>query len=491
MHAADAALLTVEEMARADRAAAARGVPTLALMEAAGHAVALAVRRRFRRRPVLVACGPGNNGGDGFVAARRLAARGWPVTVALLGDADRLTGDARAMFERWRGPVVPLHAALLESAPLVIDALFGAGLSRDLEGPARDVVEAVNARGLDCVAVDVPSGVDGNTGQVRGAAPRCRLTVTFFRRKPGHVLYPGRGLCGEQVVADIGIPDAVLGEEVTPSVFLNGPSLWTLPTPRPEDHKYRRGHAVVVGGGHMTGAGRLAARGARRIGAGMLTVACPDVARPVYQMDAPGNIVTAVEGAADLAEMLRDERYNAVLLGSGGGRGALLGSMVLAALETGRAVVLDADALTGFADDPAALFDGITGPTVLTPHAGEFARLFPDLEGDRLMKARAAAQRSGAVVVLKGPDTVIAAPDGRVAINAVAPPTLATAGTGDVLAGMVLGLLAQGMAAFEAAAAAVWVHGAAAATHGPGLIAEDVPEAIPVVLRALAGHTED
>lgn len=488
---ADAALLTVEEMGRADRGAAARGVPTLALMEAAGHAVALTVRRRFARQPVLVACGPGNNGGDGFVAARLLARKGWPVTVALLGEADHLKGDARIMHDRWRGPVVLLHAALLESAPLVVDALFGAGLARDLEGPARDVVEAVNARGLACVAVDIPSGVDGNSGEVRGAAPRCAMTVTFFRRKPGHLLYPGRGLCGEQVVADIGIPEAVLGEEVTPTAFLNGPSVWTLPAPRPEDHKYRRGHAVVVGGGAMTGAGRLAARGARRIGAGMLTIGCPEPARAIYQADAPGNIVRALEGAADLADLLEDERYNAILLGSGGGRGPLLASMVMTALSTGRAVVLDADALTSFEDDPRTLFDAIQGPTVFTPHAGEFARLFPDLNGDRMMKARAAAQRSGAVVVLKGPDTLVAAPDGRVAINASAPPTLATAGTGDVLAGMVLGLMAQGMAAFEAAAAAVWVHGMAAAVHGPGLVAEDVPEAIPVVLRALSGHTGD
>lgn len=489
--AADAALLTVEEMARADQAAAARGVPTLSLMEAAGHAVAQAVWRRFSRRPVLVACGPGNNGGDGFVAARLLARRGWPVTVALLGDPAALKGDAAAMFARWRGPVVPLHAALLERRPLVIDALFGAGLTRDLEGAALDVVEAINARGLDCVAVDVPSGVDGNSGLVRGAAPRCGLTVTFFRRKPGHVLYPGRGLCGEQVVADIGIPAAVLGQEVTPTAFLNGPALWQLPQARAEDHKYRRGHAVVIGGGTMTGAGRLAARAARRLGAGLLTVGCPDSARLVYQLDAPGSIVRAVDGAGDLAELLRDERYNAVLLGSGGGRGPLLASMVLTAAEAGRALVLDADALTSFETAPQTLFDTLRAPAVLTPHAGEFARLFPDLDGDRLMKARAAAQRSGAVVVLKGPDTVIAAPDGRAAINANAPPTLATAGSGDVLAGMVLGLLAQGMPAFEAAAAAVWLHGAAAAAFGPGLVAEDIPEAIPVVLRALSDHTED
>lgn len=271
----ETALLTVAEMGRADKAAVARGVPSLLLMESAGTAVANAIRRRFTRRPVLVACGPGNNGGDGFVIARLLARKGWPVTVALLGDPAKLTGDARVNFERWRGPVKTLCASLLETGPLVVDALFGAGLTRDLEGVALDVVEAINARGLDCVAVDLPSGVAGDTGAIKGAAPRCTLTVTFFRMKPGHVLYPGRAFCGETVLADIGIPEGVLGDEVSPAAAVNAPSLWTVPEPGAEDHKYRRGHAVVVGGGSMTGAGRLAARAARRIGAGMLTIAAP------------------------------------------------------------------------------------------------------------------------------------------------------------------------------------------------------------------------
>lgn len=313
------------------------------------------------------------------------------------------------------------------------------------------------------------------------------LTVTFFRMKPGHVLYPGRAFCGETVLADIGIPEGVLGDEVSPAAAVNAPSLWTVPEPGAEDHKYRRGHAVVVGGGSMTGAGRLAARAARRIGAGMLTIAAPLPACTVYQADAPGNIVKPVEGAADLSAMLEDERYNAVLLGAGGGKGAVLASMVLAVLNLGRSVVLDADALTSFADDPAMLFDAIKGPTVLTPHGGEFSRIFPDLSGDKLMKSREAAKRSGAVVVLKGADTVIAGPDGRAVVNTVAPPTLATAGSGDVLAGMILGLMAQGMGPFEAACAGVWLHGTAAAVHGPGLIAEDIPDALPAVLSALWG----
>ncbi|WP_404385761.1 NAD(P)H-hydrate dehydratase [Caenispirillum salinarum] len=481
----DTALLTVEEMARADKAAAARGVPSLLLMESAGMAVANAIRARFPRRPVLVACGPGNNGGDGFVIARLLARKGWPVTVGLLGDPAKLKGDAKTNFERWRGPVKTLCASLLETGPLVVDALFGAGLARDLEGAALDVVEAINARGLDCVAVDVPSGIDGNTGGIRGAAPRCALTVTFFRRKPGHVLYPGRAHCGETVLADIGIPAAVLGDEVSPTAAVNGPNLWTIPEPAAEDHKYRRGHAVVVGGGAMTGAGRLAGRGARRMGAGMLTIAAPAEAGALYQGDAPGNIVKPVEAAADLSALLEDERYNAVLLGAGGGKGAVLASMVLAVLKLDRSVVLDADALTSFADDPAMLFEAVQGPTVFTPHTGEFSKIFPDLQGDKLVKSREAAKRSGAVVVLKGADTVIAGPDGRAVVNTAAPPTLATAGSGDVLGGMILGLMAQGMGPFEAACAGVWLHGVAGAVHGPGLIAEDIPDALPAVLAAL------
>lgn len=476
------AVLTLQEMYAADRAAMAAGIPGEALMEAAGCAVAREIRRRWRRCRVAVLCGPGNNGGDGFVIARHLRRRGWPVKLALLGERARLKGDAALNAERWQGPVHAAEPGVLEGCDLVVDALFGAGLARPVEGAAAALVEAIGARGLACVAVDVPSGVHGDSGEILGCAPRAALTVTFFRRKPGHLLLPGRLHCGEVVLADIGIPERVLAD-IQPRLFENTPGLWreALPRPRATDHKYRRGHALIVSG-PMTGAARLAARGARRIGAGLVTALAAPEALAVIAADRPGTIVVPLE---DYDSLLADARRNAVLLGPGAGVGEATRARVLAALAAGKRVVLDADAVTSFGERREELFRAIAGrDCVLTPHDGEFARLFA-AEGDRVTRARRAAAESGGVVVLKGSDTVIAAPDGRCAINANAPPDLATAGSGDVLAGMVLGLLAQGVPAFEAACAAVWLHGAAASHIGRGLIAEDIPEALPRVLAAL------
>ena len=482
------AVLTNEEMYRADAAAAEGGVPGEVLMADAGRACAAAIWARRTPRPTLVLCGPGNNGGDGYVIARLLAARGWPVEVAALVPPEALRGDAAIHAARWTGPTVGLEAARLDDAALVVDALFGAGLTRDLDGAARAAVEAVAGRDLDCVAVDVPSGVDGDTGLVRGAAAAAYLTVTFFRPKPAHLLYPGRRLCGELVVADIGIPEGVLGG-IAPRQWRNDPALWLdrYPWPAAEDHKYSRGHALVLGGAEMTGAARLAARAALRTGAGLVTIACAPAARPIYATELAGILTAEIEGAADYEALLEDERKNALLVGPGAGVTAATRETALAAAGSGRACVLDADAITVFQDAPGALFDAITGPCVLTPHEGEFRRLFAP-EGGKLERARAAAREAGAVVLLKGPDTVVAAPDGRAVINTNAPPTLATAGAGDVLAGLILGLLAQGMPPFEAAAAGAWLHGAAARAFGPGLIAEDLPDLLPSVLRRLAPY---
>jgi len=480
-----AALLSVEEMAEADRLAIAGGVPGIDLMEAAGQAVAR-VTAGLRHRPgtVAVLCGPGNNGGDGFVAARLLKAGGWDVRLALLGDSDRLPPDARTNAERWTGEVAALSPAVLDGVDVVVDALFGAGLTRPLEGVARTVVEAIGTR--PCVAVDVPSGVDGNTGAVLGAAPQATATVTFFRKKPGHLLLLGRSLCGETTVADIGIPADVLGS-IAPRQAENRPVLWldALPVPRAQDHKYSRGHALVAGGGQMTGAARLAARAAQRAGAGMVTIACPQEAVTVYKVTMESVLVHPVRDTATFATLLTERRIRGALLGPGSGLYGALRERVLAVLAAGVATVLDADALSVFENGPELLFEAIQAPCILTPHDGEFARLFPDITGDRLARARAAAARSGAVVLVKGYDTVVAAPDGRAAINANAPADLATAGSGDVLSGIALGLVTQGMAPFEAAAAAAWIHGATASRHGPGLIAEDLIAGMPETLAGL------
>ncbi len=485
----DCALLTPRQMGAADRLTIAGGIAGIVLMENAGRAVADAISRRWPPCPVAVLCGPGNNGGDGFVAARILARRGWTVRLALLGDRAALTGDAAAAAARWTGSIEVLGLEVLDGTSLVVDALFGAGLARPIAGVAAQVIEALNERHLPVVAVDVPSGVDGVSGEVRGIAPRAALTVTFFRRKPGHVLLPGRLRCGETIVAQIGIEPAVL-DAVGFDTVANQPGWWLgdFPWAEAAGHKYSRGHALVAGGAVMTGAARLAARAAARVGAGLVTVAAPESAFSIYAAALTGVIVSPVSGGEDFAALLADKRRNAALIGPGAGALPETRDKALKMLAAGKSTVLDADALTVFADKPADLFSAIKGPCVLTPHEGEFARLFGSSDGgfaNKLDRARHAAKSSGAVVVLKGADTVIAAPDGRAAINENAPPTLATAGSGDVLAGIVLGLLAQGMPVFEAAAAAVWLHGAAARQFGAGLVAEDLIDMLPAVLAGL------
>lgn len=464
-------------MAAADAAAIAGGVAGFSLMRAAGRAVAREVLRRFRPCPVAVLCGPGNNGGDGFVIATYLHERGWPVRVALPGEREALRGDAAMAARLWPGPVLPLSPAALAGAGLVIDALFGAGLSRPLAGMAVEVLAAAQA--LPVVAVDLPSGVSGLTGEVLGFAPRCVLTVTFFRPKPGHLLLPGRVLCGETVVADIGIPAGVLAS-VAPRAFANGPGLWRagLPCRTATDSKYTRGHLTILGGTAMTGAARLAAAAARRVGAGLVTIAAGDSASAaVYRAAEPGVIVSE----APLDALLADRRRQAWLIGPGLGQGGRTDDALAMLTSAGVAAVVDADALTACAGAPARL----RGAALLTPHAGEFARVFGPVGADKPAAARRAAAETGAVVLLKGADTVIASPDGRVIIDAGAPPDLATAGTGDVLAGAASGLISQGMDPFHAAAAAAWALGEAGRAAGPGLIAEDLPPLLPAALAAV------
>ena len=481
-------LLTTEQMSRADAFAIAAGVPSLTLMENAGRAVADVIAARFAPCRTTILCGPGNNGGDGFVVARLLAEKGFAVRIAF--DAQPM-GDAATMAAQWHGQTIKLSQVGLEGVELVVDALFGAGLSRPLEGSAHDAVLALNASGLPVVAIDVPSGLEGNSGRaLGGVAVRANITVTFFRKKPGHLLLPGRDLCGAVLVADIGISADVLAL-LKPSQFENTPAQWgaRFAWPQNDGHKYGRGHCVVVSGPlHATGAARLAARGALRAGAGLVSVASPPDAVTINAAHLTAIMIKPFSGAKGLAQLLSDPRLNAVVVGPGLGVSGETRELVSAVLASGRAAVLDADALTSFRDDPDALFARIVDPVVLTPHAGEFELLFPGLlqeSASKLEATRAAARRAGAVVLLKGADTVIAAPDGTAFINANAPATLATAGAGDVLAGLIAGLLAQGMGAADAAAAGAWLHGDAAARFGPGLIAEDIPEILPESLSAL------
>lgn len=482
------ALLTAAEMAEADRRTIAAGTCSEALMRRAGEAVA-AEAGRFGG-PVVVFAGPGNNGGDGYVAARVLAAAGRDVTVVALHEPGAPRGDAAAAARLWTGTVVRPQEAKLPDAGVIVDAIFGAGLRGPVWGGAADAIAAMGGSGLPVVAVDVPSGMSGDTGEVLGRAPRATVTVTFARLKPGHVLLPGRTQCGRIVLADIGIADDTIAR-IGPKTFLNRPELWRSALGRPaiDGHKFSRGHVLVLAGGlEGCGAARLAARGALRAGAGLVTLGSPGEALLAHAAFLEAVMLRRADGPDGLERLLADARRNCVVMGPALGIGEETRAKVSQVLRSGRAAVLDADALTSFSADPAGLSEltqAASRPVVLTPHEGEFGRLFGALAGGKLDRARAAALRSGATVVLKGPDTVVAAPDGRAAIADNAPPDLATAGAGDVLAGMIGGLLAQGMAGFEAAAAGVWMHGEAARLFGPGLISEDLPETLPRVLAAL------
>lgn len=472
-------ILTVAEMTAADRAAIAAGTPGVVLMERAGQAVADAVADRFSPQPVTVLCGPGNNGGDGYVAARLLKAQGWPVTLQAL--AAPATDDARAAAAGWDGPVAPVTGA--PPAGLVIDAMFGAGLARPLDGLAAQAAAALAERSEQVVAVDVPSGMPGDTGAPNGAAVCAALTVTFHARKPAHVLEPGRTLCGEVVVADIGLG-------ATPSkVVENGPDLWLarFPWPAATAHKHARGRLIVVGGeAWSTGAARLAARAGLRVGAGVVTLWSPQDALAANATHLEAVMLRPFDSDAELEQA--GDHAEAAVIGPAAGITESTVLNVLALARTGAALVIDADAITVFRDDAEELFSVLDRDDVLTPHPGEFERLFPGLlkrSSQRIAAALAASEAAGAVVLLKGPDTVIASPDGRAAVNLNGSPWLATAGSGDVLAGFIGGLIAQGMDSFEAACAGAWIHAECADLHGPGLISEDLPGLAPAVLRRL------
>lgn len=489
-------LLTVAEMTQADRLTAERGISFLQLMENAGQAVADAVTARCdRSRPVVVFAGPGNNGGDGCVAARLLSERGLGVELRFLGDVMAMRGEAATVAARYGGKVGRLGEPIPTGA-VVVDALFGAGLARDIEGQAAETIAAINGSDAEVVAVDLPSGINGDDGQPCGTAVQATETITFFRKKPGHVLLPGRSYCGRVRVADIGIRGDVL-EEIKPKLALNRPSRWgdLFAVPQAVGHKYSRGHALIVSGGpSSTGAARLAARGALRAGAGLVTIAGPSGAMPILAATNLAVMVREADDADGLAELLRDKRISAVVLGPGGGVGAEMIAKVRVALRQHGSIILDADALTSFSGRLTELFTARPNPAesslILTPHEGEFSRLFSSMQENSEVKQKLkanqfASHETDSVILLKGGDSVISAPDGRSLISDNAPPFLATAGAGDVLAGMIAGLCAQGMPAFEATAAAVWLHGEAAWEVGPGLISEDLPEALMPVYRRL------
>ncbi|WP_291365582.1 NAD(P)H-hydrate dehydratase [Acetobacter sp. UBA5411] len=451
------AVLSSKEMGSIDHIAS-RTIPVATLMENAGRAVALAIKHFTKPCRVLVLCGPGNNGGDGYVAARHLADMGWPVAVAALTEP-REGSDAASVAARFHGPRVPFSPEEAARVDLVIDAVFGAGLSRDVQEPVPSVLAAAKR----VVAIDMPSGIDGATGLVRGYARAADLTVTFFRAKPGHLLLPGREYLGQFEVRDIGIPAETL-KEITVTSWQNEPGLWKLPVLGLEAHKYSRGVVSLCAGEAMPGAARLAAASARRTGAGLVRIAAGKAA-PAFRLGEPGLIIDE----EPLADLLKDHRRRTWICGPG-----LLPEEVeqvfpqLVAAD--RQILADAGAFSWAAGAP----DRLRGAAVLTPHGGEFARVFGAPGSDPLAAVRAAAKQVNAVVVLKGATSVIASPDGKVALNTHATSALGTAGSGDTLTGIIGALLAAGMEPWDAACAGVWLHGEAALQAGNWLVAEDL-----------------
>jgi len=490
-------LLTSSEMKRAEQLAGDAGLSGAVLMERAGYAVARSVQSLVQTGGnILVVCGPGNNGGDGFVAGQILSDRGYNVELVFLGFLENLVGEALSAALSWQGPIVSAEQANILDTDIVVDGLFGSGLSRDIVGENRILIERINASGKRVVAIDVPSGVVSDTGQVRGISIRATRTVTFFRQRPGHFLYPGKVQCGDIEVADIGISDTCLSL-INPKTSLNMPELWpnALLPPREDGHKYSRGHLVVVSGGiENTGAARLAADAALRVGAGLVTVASPSDALAINAAALTDVMVRRSDGVDGLVALIGDQRRNAFVIGPGNGVGSVTRGRVRVALEAQRALVLDADALTSFEgrlDELSGLIDEQhQNLVVATPHEGEFVRLFRSKTeiislDSRIERVSAAASFLGIVFVLKGPDTLVAAPDGRVVINTNGTPWLATAGSGDVLSGIIGGLLAQRCDAFTAASAGVWLHAEAGRQIGPGLAARDLADGLKQILGRL------
>lgn len=491
-------LLSAAQMQAVDQRAIDQGLDSFALMNAAALGVVEHVievlEREFTDKKIgdvqlVVLAGPGNNGGDGLIAASVLRDKGYAVSLLHFGFLSPEQSDAGRAYSLWKAPTLSLedghqlHDDLIMDATIIVDALFGAGLSRALDPTTAALVHRVNESNAWVVAVDVPSGLDGNRNQSLGACIQANSTVTFCRFKPVHVLYPGRALCADKTLVQIGLDERQFNRDA-PICCLNVPAVFkhALPSFDATSHKFHRGHVVVRGGPvHSTGAARLSATTAIYSGAGLVSLACDSAALVVNASHLTAVMLARCDTVSEWKELLADSRINTVVVGPGNGLNDATRDAVRTVLELGRSCVLDADALSCWQelpDEALSLMAASDSQLVLTPHAGEFQRLFGHTEAveqpSKLHQARAAARLCGSTVILKGADTVIASKDGRACINANAPAWLATAGAGDVLAGLVAALMAQGMPAFEASCAGVWLHGAAAATLGYPMCAEQL-----------------
>ena len=473
-------ILSASQMVKADSLTIENGISGETLMENAGVSVADFIKTKFSKRKTLILCGPGNNGGDGFVVARHLKESGWDVDLASMIDVRSYKKDALLMAKKWNGNTISFDNIQLKNYDLFIDAIFGTGLSKEISGLTASIINKTNKKNTDVVAIDIPSGVNSDNGEILGIAFKAKYTITFARKKIGHVIYPGKEKCGDIYIKDIDIAE----RHIKSNIMENLPDLWLkgLPFPTEEQHKYDRGHSVISGGDiDSAGAAVLSAKAALVTGAGLVTVLCPNGATPLYASKLTAVMNKPIHSTDEFSSFIKGKKVTSVLLGPGNGVSERTKKFALEALKMKKRCVLDADAISVFKDLPKELFNTIKSDVILTPHEGEFKRLF-SFEGNKVEKTQKAAKISKCTIVLKGSDTVIASPDGRTAINTNAPPTLATAGSGDVLAGIISALLANGMDSFKAACAGVWIHSQAANLFGLGLTAEDISKQIPCVL---------
>lgn len=483
------ALLTSNEMRSCEKFSFFNNQAPYLLMKKAGAAVVDQIEKHKKKKgSALVLIGPGNNGGDGWIAAQGLQLRGWNVICAPIIDPSRLKGNALRAYKSFTGPICAFPKNL-NKFDVIVDALFGAGLSKPIAGTAYNWIKKVNKSKPYKIAVDIPTGICSDTGQMLGVAFKADLTVTFFRKKRGHVLGKGLEYSGEVVVAPIGMPNKIINK-IDVRVFDNCPALWKSKIPRPisSSYKHKRGHTLVFGGrADMSGAGRLAGYAALRIGSGLVTMLVPEMDLAVYAQKQMALMAKGYNNYQTVLNFIGSKNFTAFIVGPGNGVGLSTRQHAFAVLRTKQPAVLDADALTSFKDAPIALFKTLHENAVLTPHLGEFLALFPDLDpiNDKIAAAMKAAKRTNSIVLLKGPDTVISSPNGVSFVNSHSSPYLATAGSGDVLAGIIAGLMAQGMRPFDAACSGAWLHGEAALRCGPGLIAEDLLNGIPKVLKKL------
>ena len=480
-------LITNEVMRACEQAVIRDGIPGFTLMKQAGSGTAsIIAAENPLSSQILVVCGPGNNGGDGFIIAVELKKSGFAVSVACSAARESLNGDAFLAASLWKEDILSLENTVPEQYDIIVDALFGTGLTRDITGSANDLIERINASRKKVYAVDMPSGIDGNSGQIHGIAVQAARTVTFFSAKQGHYLYPGREYCGKLDIIDIGIPYPQDFLQTNP--HLNTPSWWRLTDFSEQIHKYEKGHVLVFSGGELqTGASRLAALAALRTGAGLVTILASLEAARIQAAHLTSVMIRECTDKEDLERILQDKRFNAAVIGPGFGIGETAREYVRQLCSADLALVIDADGLSSLAQEPENLPKLFAGKkVVLTPHEGEFQRLFSSYplsrQAGKIERARLAAKLCGSVIVYKGADTVIAALDGQVAVNINGTRHLATAGSGDVLSGCIAGLMAQNMSPFDAACAGVWLHAFAGTRRGRGLIAEDLPLEISEIM---------